>query len=368
MESKKYFYRIDILRLIFCLCVVILHFETFYPILPVKVKGFGRAVDFFFILSGFLLMYSFKAKRYKSGFEYFLAKTKRLFPLNFLMLFLFSAFTVFGSLFAHFSLVELVKAVYSFFINFFATLPDLFFVQLFIPVVENFIPSRIENIPIWYVSAMLVASFIWYALLLIFSKDEKQNFSWVLVFPLFIFCYIMNQTKQLALSQGSLPLFNLPGGFLRGFADMGIGIFLANYKIEIKSKFAETLFKIVLPVFVLLFMNYAMNTAMDFVFIVFTAIFLLFEFSYTTSESKFLSNFAHFCSKASVILYFTHAFVIIFVYTPLFQKFPQIENNFFTALSVRILLLSAVSFAIYFCTKPVEKLLNFVFGRIKLLE
>ncbi|MCQ2593828.1 MAG: acyltransferase [Treponemataceae bacterium] len=370
MENKKYFYRIDILRLIFCLCVVVLHFETFYPIFPGKgIKGFGRAVDFFFILSGFLLMYSFKARRYQSGFEYFGSKVKRLFPLNLLMLFLFSAFTVFPGVFAHFSAAELLKSIYNFFINFIATLPDVFFLQLFIPVVENFIPSRIENIPIWYVSAMVVASFVWYSLLLLASKDEKKsNYGWVLLFPVFIFCYLVNETKQLALSQGPVKLLYLPGGFLRGFADMAIGIFLANYKIEIKSKFAETVFKIALPLLVFAFMNYAMNTVMDFVFIVFTSVLLLFEFSYTPKESKFLTNIGHFCGKASVILYFTHAFVIIFVYTPLFQKYPQIGENFFMSLLVRCGLLTVTGFAVYWLTKPVEKIISNVLAHIKTAE
>ncbi len=135
---------------------------------------------------------------------------------------------------------------------------------------------------------------------------------------------MINETKQLALAQDPVKFLFLLGGFLRGFADMAIGIFFANYKVEIKSKFAETIYKIALPLLVLAFMNFAMNTVMDFVFIVFASVLLLFEFSYKPKESRLWKNLGHFCGKASVVLYFTHAFVIIFVYTPLFKKFRKL--------------------------------------------
>lgn len=179
---------------------------------------------------------------------------------------------------------------------------------------------------------------------------------------------MINETKHLSLVQHPVKLLYLPGGFLRGFADMAIGIFLANYKIEIKSKFAETVFKIALPLLVFAFMNYAMNTVIDFVFIAFVSIMMLFEFSYTPKESKFLKNIGRFASKASLVLYFSHFFVIFYLYTPLIQKYPQIGENFFMTLLVRCGLLTVTGFAVYWLTKPVEKIISNILAHIKTAE
>ncbi|MBO4729345.1 MAG: hypothetical protein J5631_13045, partial [Spirochaetaceae bacterium] len=69
-ENRAYYYRLDIYRFIFTIFVVILHFETLYPSLP-KIqhlsKSLYRSVDFFFMLSGFLLYKSFKNQHYSNA-------------------------------------------------------------------------------------------------------------------------------------------------------------------------------------------------------------------------------------------------------------------------------------------------------------
>ncbi|MBO7136380.1 MAG: hypothetical protein J6V73_07125, partial [Spirochaetaceae bacterium] len=90
-ENKTYYYRLDIYRLIFTIFVVTIHFEQFYRTLPILYhlsRSLYRAVDFFFLLSGFLLYKSFCAKHYANALDFTIAKAKRLFPINFVVVIL----------------------------------------------------------------------------------------------------------------------------------------------------------------------------------------------------------------------------------------------------------------------------------------
>ena len=258
-ENKAYYYRLDIYRLIFTIFVVILHFETFYISIPKLYhlsRSLYRAVDFFFLLSGFLLYRSFRNQHYTSALDFTLAKAKRLLPINFVVV-------VFTCFFMNFvpihSLSGIITLIKDFVLHVICALPNILFLQEFIPVFENFCGGD-YFVPLWYISAMMVCCFIWFWYLSTAHQKYGENFrvyGLCLVFSIIIFAFIFNEYGHINISQGFIPKFNIAAGFLRGLAVMGLGIFCANFSIRLNNKKLVVLLKILFPVLLFVLILYA---------------------------------------------------------------------------------------------------------------
>lgn len=359
-ENKAYYYRLDIYRFIFTIFVVILHFETLYPSLP-KIqhlsKSLYRSVDFFFMLSGFLLYKSFKNQHYSNALDFTLAKAKRLFPINFVVVILSCLFMSFLPVNG---IAQLLAFARNFLHNTICAIPNLLFLQEFIPVFENFCGGD-YFVPLWYISAMLFSGFIWFWFLTAAQKKHDENFKayvFALVVAIIIFSFIFNEYGHINIAQGFVPKFNIAAGFLRGLADMGLGIFFANFSIHIDNKKILTVLKILLPLLLFALAFYAAKTTMDFIFIIVCAFVLSFEFSIEETPCGVVQSVCRFAGKASVPIYFSHAFVLIIVYTPIIQKWESLSSNFLLDMLVRTALVAAVSFIFYWLAKLFEKPFN----------
>ena len=362
MEKSRnnYYFRLDIYRFIFTIFVVILHFETFYKTLPKwyhLTRSMYRAVDFFFLLSGFLLYKSFNNQHYTNALDFTFAKLKRLLPLNFVVI-LFTCF------FINFTPAKNLSGILGIIRNFLhhiiSAVPDLFFLQVFIPVFVNFCGGD-YFISIWYISVMLVSDFIWFWILTTNQKEYGNSFKphgWGLILSIIIFSYLFNEYKQLDISLSFIPGLNLPSGFLRGLAEMGLGVFCANFHIKINSKKILNILKFLLPVSLLILCFYAARTEFDFIFVFLCAFVLMFEFSLKEAPCKFVQNICRFAGKISLPIYFSHIFVIIFLYTPIIQKWAFLYSNFPLDLLVRTFLVCTVSSFFYIISKLLEKPLN----------
>ena len=359
MENNKssYYYRLDIYRFIFTVFVVVLHFEQLYRTLPQLYhlsRSLYRSVDFFFLLGGFLLFRSFKNQHYANALDFTLAKARRLIPINFTVII---CTCLFMSLHPIKGMADVFSVIKNFVHYVICTVPNLLFLQEFIPVFEIFCGGD-YFIPLWYISAMLLSSFIWFWFLKAEQHKYGENckaFSWGLVIAVFLYSYLINIYGSINVSQGAVPGLNLAPGFLRGLADIGLGIFCANYSVKINNKKIQGLLKLILPLLLFVLAFYAAETVIDFVFIAICAFVLVFEFSIEEEPGLLIQKLCKFAGKISIPIYFSHAFVIIIVYTPVFQKWPSIAANVPLNLAVRAVLVAAVSLVFYVISKLLEK-------------
>ncbi len=81
---KKYNYAIDFWKIIFCLLIVCLHSNNFWDNGDTWFKGGGIGVEFFFIVTGFLMSNSISSSKTVSTFKYVYNKVAKLFPYVFL--------------------------------------------------------------------------------------------------------------------------------------------------------------------------------------------------------------------------------------------------------------------------------------------
>ncbi len=365
LEKKAYYPRIDFYRFVFTIFVVILHFECFYKTKPIdNVFALYRSVDFFFLLSGFLLAKSFKKQKYQNALDFTLGKVKKLMPLNIVVVLAACIVSAFPKML---SVKDLLNSCWTFFINLVSSVPNIFFVQLFIPVLQKIVPNRFEAFPMWYISSMIVSSFIWFWLLAAlkskFGESSKYR-SWGLISAVLVLSFLINQYDKTDIAFDEIvPLFNLPAGFFRGFAEIGLGIFLADYRFEVKSPILKNFLKIFFPALLFTMIFYAKYSMFDYIYVFFCAVTIIFEFS--LQETPKAEKVYAFLGKAALPVYFTHAFVIFYEYTPLAQKFPALADGFYLNILVRAILVFATAFAAYLLAKPISKLLNKLYSAVK---
>lgn len=202
----------DLMRFVFSLVIVIFHFSVSmqYDIKPFN-KGF-IGVEFFFLLSGYLLAGSLKKISYDKNTIFndvigFLKKKCSAFLPYHLI--------IFGSVFVVYELIYrwkpgvLIKNV----IN---TVPDLFFIQMLGFHRTNYLKME------WYISAMLIVMAILTPLIIRFRKPMLQ---YILPITAFVcYGYILNSFSSLDL------LFEWTGfcyaGLIRAFAGISMGCFI----------------------------------------------------------------------------------------------------------------------------------------------
>ena len=368
LAAKTYYPRIDLYRFVFTVFVVILHFECFYPTKPKdNIFALYRSVDFFFLLSGLLLAKSFKNQKYQNALDFTLGKAKKLMPLNIIVVL---AACVLTALPDSFSMKSLFNSCWAFFLNLVSSVPNIFFVQLFIPVLQKFIPGRFEALPLWYISSMIVSGFIWFWLLTAlktkFDENSKYRSCGLLAAVLVLSFLVSQDGKTDVAFDEVVPLLNLPAGFLRGFAEMGLGIFLADYQFLIENLKIKSFLKLFFPILLFVMIFYAKYSMFDYVYVFFCAVTLIFEFS--LKETPKAERVYRFLGKSALPVYFTHAFVIFYEYTPLFQKFPELKNHFYLDICIRVLLVFVTALAAYVLAKPVSKLLNRLYSAVKCVD
>lgn len=207
---KKNF-AVEAWRFIFCIIICLYHFlgyggaqEAGMPF-----KGGYLAVEFFFIVSGFLLMQHFEQKASTEDFlrpekaaaEYFGKKYLRLFPHHAFTLIILAVLclTMVG-----YSVTKVVTVG---------------FWEFFMLGQFGFGAKSMINTPAWYVSALLIASFVIYYLLL----RNRQRFLYF--FAPALICIIYAQFFQSAdfLNQNLTCKFLVCNGVFRALAGMSLG-------------------------------------------------------------------------------------------------------------------------------------------------
>lgn len=199
--GKNKLVSIEALRFIFMTIIAIWHFGRINPF----THGY-IAVDFFFILSGFLIYNSYIRHKY-DALEYTIAKLKRFYP-EYIIVFLISFFMKLRILLRDNDIVTvLLNAISE------GTL-----------IHGIGIYSGYVNPPSWYVSVLLIGGGILYSILF---YNRKLAIS--IIFPLFT---LLSYTYLLGIN-GSLEQFATVGCvsqcLLRGMSGMALGIILSAF-------------------------------------------------------------------------------------------------------------------------------------------
>lgn len=300
MSKGKRPYLLNIVKLLFSFIVAFTHLLiAYYPDNMLFFNGAYIVVDFFFILSGFFLYFSHKGGKYKNAFTYTVTRIKDFFPYLFIMLVLYNV-------------VELTHdfrgATYTFSEAFKNIMGRIIYSISEVLCLQMVLPARPFNGPLWYISVMVVVGFILYLYL---DVRKYENSCVILVISLFMLGYIYTKAGFTDVHMVKLDITTIRVGMLRGFADMGIGLFCAenfsNYKHDSKKL---TLLEAGMFVFFMIVMFNFAKTDYDFVSILLSSAFITLVYGdlYLMDKIKHIPAWVDMLSKN---IYYCHGLIVI---------------------------------------------------------
>ena len=345
---------LDSFRGIAAICVVIFHMHIIGSITELNFfRGSSLFVEFFFVLSGFVLAhtYGFKDISFK---RFIISRTFRLYPLHLFMFFMFLS-------------LEFVKlAAYKYGFSFEVApfegshgikeiIPNLLFLQSWLPFT---IPTS-WNAPAWSLSVEYYMYIIFFFTL--FIKSNLKYIVWFL-FSFISFYMIINS-------------FGIMSEVIRGLSCFFAGAltYLIYRKINLKfEKINTNLFSIVefLLIFLIIYIiSYVEEYKAIYASLIFLVIVFFFAFEKGVLSKILKASFFQLLGKLSYSIYMTHALILwclgIFVkLLGLFLKKSfeiKIEDilhidfgNIFINNSVVIIILFIVIFISIFTYKYIE--------------
>lgn len=299
-------YNLDILRIIFALLVVIMHINIDSPLKHFSLINKAYIfVDFFFVLSAFVLFLSYKRDN-SSVIKLAIKRFKRLYPLHLFILVLFFLF-------------ELVK--YFVFEKYFHLNTNAFndetslsslVVSLLLLDSFNIYAHNIWNAPAWSISAELYA----YFLLLLFTFLGKK-------FRVIIFCLITLFVVFFVIRRGSLD-YGSNFGIVRCLYSYLLVVLFFQINLSRIVNFIYFLLSLLLLVFYFIFsdsfVNYEFLLPVLFTYIIFFIYYKIPSFKH----NKYLIKLA----DLSFEIYLVQALVIVF-FSDLFILFKNKFNSLF---------------------------------------
>lgn len=320
------FHQLDALRGLFALLVILIHFPVKNSIWTHNflVRQSDMFVDFFFVLSGFVISYNYfnKIIDFKTFQQYLKKRFLRLYPLLFYSVLLYLIFLlIFNAYFPQYiNRPESPKMLL------YLTLDSLTFMNSTI----IFSPNLGMNYPSWSISAEMISYVIFGLTVLLFGPNKKYIFLISLLLSAsFLFL------KKNYMMEGDW-------GFVRGIVCFNTGIFtflaINRYnKIGI-NKYLEYL----IP-FIMVFIFYCKWQLIGFQREVFTLLTIPIFFGssifvYVLSNGFFvrilLNNYFQFIGRISYSIYLNHGLVLILVTKFYFNvlKIPQTEFNILIAI------------------------------------
>lgn len=178
---------------------------------------------------------------------------------------------------------------------------SLFYEAVFL---QMFLPSRMLNFPVWYVSVLIVIGSIYYYYLEKYTWREIEG-----LFVVLLYMFLYQSYNGLDIHTGDTPIFKIAPGVLRGAADMGLGII--TYGISSKLTVRNVVWKrVVLLGFMLLIIFFFPHSGLDFVFVGLSALLIIIEFSHGKKRQKQIV-YAKYLREISLGFYFCHHFVIL---------------------------------------------------------
>lgn len=327
---------IIIWRIIFTYLILMFHFDNKYRISANfgLTNGWYIAVEFFFIVSGFLLYSGLEklSERCRNGWDYFLYRYGKIYPY-YLCAFLFS------------------------FLFYFVTKPNSSMEEMIMLLSNNFFEVfalhgiglndgwAYVNNSSWYISIMLIGGlFIYHCL--IKWKDNFCN----LVVPLIVIISFSNLYRSLHCIDACVEIsgvyINLP--LMRGLADMCLGILAARLTDYLKNNIKRI--NLIRPFGVLGFLfvilcslKYGYSTA-DFLYAMILTVSI--GIAFLPSDNKLLrSKFLQYWSGITMSIYLVHDAFRTFIF-PTYLGIPDSLNQKYIYLF--LYLLAVTVFAVVF--------------------
>lgn len=345
---------IEFLRIVACLAIILLHLFNkarlhglfgdieIYNKLWVMTSNGQKAVDLFFIISGFF--FALKFNQLESIWEFLKHKFIRLYPV-----------LVFG--FIAYFLVSLTGAVkFTFYDN----------ILNFLCLNGTLLVLKVGNLgQFWYVSAMLWAFVIYSYLLKNYRKENANLLIALLVF--FSYGFIIH-AKGGAINSHEQTFYNIFNvGMMRAFGGVGIGYFIAqwyqanadkikNITLTLYQKIAITALEFICIFFIINnLMLHKIHYKNHIIFIIVFAVALMLFLIRQGYVSRLLnSDCWQNLSKYTYSLYMTHIFIFD-VFKGSIWKYHTDWVYAYPILNVLFALLAALVFGIFtyhFIEKP----------------
>lgn len=304
MQTTKRNGAIDLWKFVFSVVIVTFHtFLFFGDFTPSPFRGGNIAVEFFFLVSGFLMAQSaskIKESNLSVGKHtgiFLSRKIKGLFPE--LLIAWIIGFIVEHLKSSDLSVARLVK-------DFLTGMWELFFLNM-----SGLIDFRANTVT-WYISAMLLSMLILFPLLI----KYKDTFIYVIApcISIFLMGYLCKEFSSLA-SPGKWTGFMLRG-MIRAFAEIALGCILWAVCQKIKQYSYTTFMRSIISIvelsgyaFTLLWMWDHKTSRMDFALLVVFSISITLTFSHTGIIADIFDNkFCYTLGKLSFPLYIGHIY------------------------------------------------------------
>ena len=275
------------------------------------------AVDFYFVLSGFLLYRSCKKEKSKSILDYSLCKIKLFAPR------IFFAFLIFG-----YASKEIITKV-----------PDSVINDILMISASGWVPNGGANGPLWYISVLIIGGGLIYALL-----KRYEIFSLTIVLPLtilLVYTFILTQNNYSLEYWETVGCFHIP--LWRGIAGMSLGCVLFRiHKLKgnlINNEY-KRIFDLLSVISLILIFTYAYTDLRDDAYVLlFVSLIVLSAFSADSLLNKILThNFWLFLGRLSLDMYIIHFFIVKIVEDLKVTFCPGIGNLVYVFLYLSILL------------------------------
>lgn len=209
---------IEFWRFLFCVAIFVMHFNEHYQItkhgqiVSTLLPGAGLGVDFFFILSGYLMLQTYEKKRL-TPYKFIIHKIRSIYPYyisSFLILYIWTwASSVFSQ-----NIISPIDGVKQFMLGLFDYKWEMMMLHM-----SEIGQKMYLNFPTWYISTMLICTFIAYAFI-----DRDKRFFLTVISPIVIFVgggYLANKNGTNLIWYDYNGLLNI--GWIRGMVDICLG-------------------------------------------------------------------------------------------------------------------------------------------------
>ncbi|TKK65679.1 acyltransferase [Ilyomonas limi] len=227
---KNRFEVLDIFRGIFSAMVVFFHMSAFTntPVINNNfVNNSDLFVDFFFVLSGFVIAYSYRGISSTDKLQQFLKKRwMRIYPLHFVMLLIFVVIEITKHFFVGHIQINNLNNTNNNWMSFISTLFLLNAVKM--PGVHDVS----WNIPGWSISAEMISYVFFGSLMLLLFKIKKEQYK-----NYFAAAIVLAAIAIVAMVKGNGILnYSYDFGFLRGVAGFFTGMLCMNVFTACKNR------------------------------------------------------------------------------------------------------------------------------------
>lgn len=295
-------YKLESLRGVAAVCVIFYH--SYFNFFDKKLSFFDNSslfVDFFFILSGFVMTLAYK-ERIEKGFNFstfFFLRVGRLYPLHFLMLMVWVFYIMAKQLLHAYYNIGSPQIYEGSDYNFFTFIMHLFLLNGMWTISEF-----VWNGPSWSISTEIFAYIVFY----FFAKYKLTSSHCLLPLAISISFYTI-----LSIDSSSIqPTLN--GGFIRCLAGFFLGVFIYNFKsiTNALNSNSRTVIELIVVFAVVISVAYSNKLEIQLLSVILMALSVIVFSSQNSGvigrilESSFATNLG----KWSFSIYMVHSLVI----------------------------------------------------------